>query len=80
MEIMDYLCRAEQRGRMMATTIKTRIPHKNECPVEGHPFLPNNENGILLSHQTQASRKTAGNGRMCKPLQYGKKKSVNTFC
>ena len=50
MEIMEYLCRAEQRGRMMAATITPCIPFKNECPIEGHPFLPNKKSGILLVH------------------------------
>ena len=79
MEIMEYLCRAEQRGRMMAATITPCIPFKNECPVEGHPFLPNNKDGLLLSHQTKVSSQTAGNRRMRKPLQYSKEKGVNLF-
>ena len=79
MEIMTYLCRAEQRGRMMAATITPCTSLKNECPVEGHPFLPNNEDGILLSHLTEVSSRTAGNRRKRKHLQYGKKKSVNHF-
>lgn len=47
------------------------------CKWFGHQYfaMPNNENGIQLSHLTQASRKTAGNGSMCKPFQYGKKKA-----
>ena len=79
MEIMKYLCRAEQRGRTMAATITPSTPSKNECPVEGHPFLPNNKDGLLLSHQTEVSNQTAGNRRIRKLLQYGKKNSVNLF-
>ena len=79
MEIMEYLCRAEQRGRMMAATTTPCIPFKNECPIEGHPFLPNNKGGLLLSHQTKVSSQTAGNRRIRKPLQYGKEKGVNLF-
>ena len=63
----------------MAATITPRIPFKNECPVEGHPFLPNNKDGLLLSHQTKVSSQTAGNRRIRKPLQYGKEKGVNQF-
>ena len=79
MEIMEYLCHAEQLGRMMAATITPYTPLKNECPIEGHPFLPNNKDGLLLSHQTRVSIQTAGNRRICKPLQYGKEKGVNLF-
>lgn len=51
------------------------------CKWFGYQYfaMPINESRILLSHQTQASRKTAGNGRMCKPLQYGKEKGVSPF-
>lgn len=76
---MEYLCRAERRGRMMAETITPCTLLKNECPVEGHPFLPNNKDGILLSHLTEVSSRTAGNRRKRKRLQYGKKKGVNLF-
>ena len=79
MEIMEYLCRAEQRGRMMAATITPCTPSKNECPVEGHPFLPNNKDGLLLSHLTEMSSETVWNQRKRKPLQYGKEKGVNLF-
>ena len=79
MKIMEYLCRAEQRGRMMAATTTPCIPFKNECLIEGHPFLPNNKGGLLLSHQTKVSSQTAGNRRIRKPLQYGKEKGVNLF-
>ena len=64
---------------MMAATITPCIPFKNECPIEGHPFLPNNKGGLLLSHQTKVSSQTAGNRRIRKPLQYGKEKGVNLF-
>ena len=79
MEIMRYLCHAEQRGRMIAATITPCIPFKNECPVEGHPFLPNNKDGLLLSHLTEMSSETVWNQRKRKPLQYGKEKGVNLF-
>ncbi len=63
----------------MAATIKPCISLKNECPIEGHPFLPNNENGLLLSHPAKVSSRTVGNRKMRKHLQYGKGKGVNLF-
>ena len=50
MKIKRYLYCAEQRGRMRAATINPNLPIKNECPIEGHPFLLNNGNGLQLSH------------------------------
>ena len=63
----------------MAATITPSTPSNNECPVEGHPLLPNNKDGLLLSHQTEVSNQTAGNRRIRKLLQYGKENSVNLF-
>ena len=51
MEIMKYICHAKQRNRMIASAIMTGYRDKNECPIEGHPFLPNKKSGILLVHQ-----------------------------
>ena len=79
MEIMEYLCHAEQLGRMMAATITPYTPLKNECAIEGHPFLPNNKAGLLLSHLTEMSSGTVWVQRMRKSLQYGKEKGVNLF-
>ena len=50
----------------MAATITPCTPSKNECPVEGHPFLPNNKDGLLLSHQPR-----------CQAEQHGIGESVN---
>ena len=56
---MAYLCHAEQRGRMTAAAITSDILYKNECPIQGHTFLPNNKNGIILFHIMMLSMKTA---------------------
>ena len=50
MERMEYLCRAERQVRMTAVAIRPERQHKNECPIEGHPFLPNNKPGLLPFH------------------------------
>ena len=50
MKRKQYFCRAERQVRMTAAAIRPECQHKNECPIEGHPFLPNNKPGILLFH------------------------------
>lgn len=85
MGIMPYLCRAERQVRMKAVAISPESQYKNECPIEGHPFLPNDKPGILPVHlfgkceQKQGATENAlclsvwiGNKRS--PFQYGFKK------
>ena len=63
---MTYICRAEQKVRMKAHAI--RADKKNECPIEGHTFLPNREARNRLIHQFG-----------CKQFQSGKTESAKTF-
>ena len=39
---------------MIASAIIAGCRDKNECPIEGHPFLPNKKSGILLAHLDEA--------------------------
>ena len=75
---MAYLCHAEQRGRMTAAAITSDILCKNECPIQGHTFLPNNKNGIMLSHIMMMSMKTAWKWESVN-LSSMKKRKVSTF-
>ena len=47
---MKYICQAKQIIPMIASAIIAGYTDKNECPIEGHPFLPNKKSGILLVH------------------------------
>jgi hypothetical protein len=75
---MAYLCHAEQRGRMTAAAITSDILCKNECPIQGHTFLPNNKNGIMLFHIMMMSMKTAWKWESVNLSSMGKRK-VSTF-
>ena len=75
---MAYLCHAEQRGRMTAVAITSDILYKNECPIQGHTFLPNNKNGIMLFHIMMMSMKTAWKWESVNLSSMGKRK-VSTF-
>ena len=85
METMIYLCRAERQGRMIAVAIRPESLYKNECPIEGHPFLPNDKPGILPIHLVgKCERKQGATEKVsyvsvwienkCSPFQYGFKK------
>ena len=82
METMIYLCRAERQGRMIAVAIRPESLYKNECPIEGHPFLPNDKPGILPIHLVgKCERKQGATEKVsyvsvwienkCSPFQYG---------
>ena len=75
---MAYLCHAEQRGWMTAAAITSDILYKNECPIQGHTFLPNNKNGIMLFHIMMLSMKTAWKWESVNLSSMGKRK-VSTF-
>jgi hypothetical protein len=75
---MAYLCHAEQRGRMTAAAITSDILCKNECPIQGHTFLPNNKNGIMLFHIMMMSMKTAWKWESVN-LSSMEKRKVSTF-
>ena len=75
---MAYLCHAEQRGRMTAAAITSDFLCKNECPIQGHTFLPNNKNGIMLFHIMMLSMKTAWKRESVNLSSMGKRK-VSTF-
>ena len=75
---MAYLCHAEQRGRMTAAAITSDILCKNECPIQGHTFLPNNKNGIMLFHIMMMSMKTAWKWERVN-LSSMEKRKVSTF-
>ena len=75
---MAYLCHAEQRGRMTAAAITSNIQCKNECPIQGHTFLPNNKNGIILFHIMMLSMKTVWKKESVNLSSMGKRK-VSTF-
>ena len=75
---MAYLCHAEQRGRMKAAAITSDTLCKNECPIQGHTFLPNNKNGIMLFHIMMMSMKTAWKWESVN-LSSMEKRKVSTF-
>ena len=75
---MAYLCHAEQQGRMTAAAITSDFLCKNECPIQGHTFLPNNKNGIMLIHIMMLSMKTAWKRESVNLSSMGKRK-VSTF-
>ena len=75
---MAYLCHAEQQGRMTAAAITSDFLCKNECPIQGHTFLPNNKNGIMLFHIMMLSMKTAWKRESVNLSSMGKRK-VSTF-
>ena len=75
---MAYLCHAEQQGRMTAAAITSDFLCKNECPIQGHTFLPNNKNGIMLFHIMMLSMKTAWK-RESVNLSSMEKRKVSTF-
>ena len=75
---MAYLCHAEQRGRMTAAAITSDILCKNECPIQGHTFLPNNKNGIMLFHIMILSIQTVWKWK-CVNLSSMEKRKVSTF-
>ena len=85
METMIYLCGAERQGRMIAVAIRPESLYKNECPIEGHPFLPNDKPGILPIHLVgKCERKQGATEKVsyvsvwienkCSPFQYDFKK------
>lgn len=85
METMIYLCRAERQSRMIAVAIRPESLYKNECPIEGHPFLPNDKPGILPIHLVgKCERKQGATEKVsyvsvwienkCSPFQYDFKK------
>ena len=51
---------------------------KNECPIQGHTFLPNNKNGIMLFHIMMMSMKTAWKWESVN-LSSMEKRKVSTF-
>ena len=75
---MAYLCHAEQRGRMKAAAITSDTLCKNECPIQGHTFLPNNKNGIMLFHIMILSIQTVWKWK-CVNLSSMEKRKVSTF-
>ena len=75
---MAYLCHAEQQRRMTAAAITSDFLCKNECPIQGHTFLPNNKNGIMLFHIMMLSMKTAWKRESVNLSSMGKRK-VSTF-
>ena len=63
---------------MTAAAITSDILCKNECPIQGHTFLPNNKNGIMLFHIMMLSMKTAWK-RESVNLSSMEKRKVSTF-
>lgn len=63
---------------MTAVAITSDILYKNECPIQGHTFLPNNKNGIMLFHIMMLSMKTAWKWESVNLSSMGKRK-VSTF-
>lgn len=63
----------------MAATITNRILYKNECPVEGHPFLPNKKDGILLSHPEDCQEKQQTMEEEVNLSRMDKEEGVNLF-
>ena len=70
---------------MIAVAIRPESLYKNECPIEGHPFLPNDKPGILPIHLVgKCERKQGATEKVsyvsvwienkCSPFQYGFKK------
>lgn len=63
---------------MTAAVITSDILCKNECPIQGHTFLPNNKNGIMLFHIMMMSMKTAWKWESVN-LSSMEKRKVSTF-
>ena len=63
---------------MTAAAITSDFLCKNECPIQGHTFLPNNKNGIMLFHIMMLSMKTAWKRESVNLSSMGKRK-VSTF-
>ena len=63
---------------MTAAAITSDFLCKNECPIQGHTFLPNNKNGIMLFHIMMLSMKTAWK-RESVNLSSMEKRKVSTF-
>lgn len=63
---------------MTAAAITSDILCKNECPIQGHTFLPNNKNGIMLFHIMMMSMKTAWKWESVN-LSSMEKRKVSTF-
>ena len=63
---------------MTAAAITSDILCKNECPLQGHTFLPNNKNGIMLFHIMMMSMKTAWKWESVN-LSSMEKRKVSTF-
>ena len=70
---------------MIAVAIRPECLYKNECPIEGHPFLPNDKPGILPIHLVgKCERKQGATEKVsyvsvwienkCSPFQYDFKK------
>ena len=70
---------------MIAVAIRPESLYKNECPIEGHPFLPNDKPGILPIHLVgKCERKQGATEKVsyvsvwienkCSPFQYDFKK------
>ena len=68
MEIMEYLCRAEQRGRMMAATITPCIP-----------FRMNVSSRDIHSCRTTWTDSCCPILPKCQAAQYGIRESVNRY-
>ena len=76
---MKYLCQAKQRIRMIASAIIAGCRDKNECPIEGHPFLPNKKSGILLVHLDGAINNFSKQKRKRKYFQGDLKETVYCY-
>ena len=63
---------------MTAAAITSDILCKNECPIQGHTFLPNNKNGIMLFHIMILSIQTVWKWK-CVNLSSMEKRKVSTF-
>ena len=63
---------------MTAAAITSDFLCKNECPIQGHTFLPNNKNGIMLFHIMMMSMKTAWKWESVN-LSSMEKRKVSTF-
>lgn len=70
---------------MKAVAIRPESHYKNECPIQGHPFLPNDKPGILPIHLVGKCEQKQGatEKALClsvwvdnkrNPFQYGFKK------
>ena len=72
MEIMTYLCRAEQRGRMMAATITSDYPRKRmNVPSRDIHSCRTTRTDSSCPILTKVSTLTAWNQGNRKPQQYG---------